>query len=94
MLKAGINTNALNNYNQTAYDLAIEYSNFDLADQIKLHMDGKPIDQIKCFDHSEEDMSDSLDDEKNDLNDQSFGFEHSRPESMNDSKFIFIFFLY
>ena len=86
LLKAGINTNALNNYNQTAYDIAIEYANFDLAEQIKRHIEGKPLDQIKCFDQSEEDLSDSLDNDKNDLNDHSFGFEHSRPDSMNESK--------
>ena len=36
----------MNNSNLTPFDLANQYNNFELAKQIRLHKEGKPIDEI------------------------------------------------
>ncbi len=46
LLKANANIETLNDNNLTPYELANQYSNYDLANQIKLHKEGKPIDKI------------------------------------------------
>lgn len=101
LLKVGIDVSRLNDYNQTAYDVAHQYSNIELANQIKLHSEGKPIDLIKwsepqIVNSDEELLSDSLDDDKPEFNELPFNnynnYNHNtrvqriRPMSMIESK--------
>lgn len=46
LLKANANPGILNDNNLTPYELANQYSNYELASQIKLQKEGKPIDKI------------------------------------------------
>ena len=85
LLKASINIEAVNNYNQTAYEIANKHSHFEVAKQIKLQMEGKPLNCIKWLDQYEEDfLSDGMEE---DFPDTPSKLERPRPASMMENKF-------
>ena len=85
MLKASINIDAVNNYDQTAYEIANKHSHFEVAKQIKLQVEGKPLNCIKWLDQYEEEfLSDGMEEDFPDTPSKS---ERPRPASMMENKF-------
>ena len=81
MLKSNAKIDLLNNKNQTAYEMAVQCSNFELAKQIKLLMDGKQIDSVKVALSLEEDyFSESYEDSE--VNEVPPRVARTRPLSM------------
>lgn len=76
LLKAGADISVIDNDNKTALDSAKQFSNFELAENISLYSEGKPIDSVNCFDeiiNEEQYLSDSFEDSRN----ASFVIDHS-----------------
>ncbi len=92
LLKAGADLAIVNDYNQTAQELAQEYSNFELAAQIKLQSEGKSVDSNKWFEPTvdQEYFSESCDEGKPDSNDNSYRVDRSRPSSLIESNQSFL----
>jgi ankyrin repeat protein len=55
LLKANVNIDIVNTNYQTAYELANINKNHELANEIRMCGEGKPISCIKWFDHNDED---------------------------------------
>ncbi len=91
LLKAGADFTIVNNNNQTALDLAQEFSNLELGTQIQLQSEGKSVDSSKWFEPTidQDYLSDSCDEERLNFNENSFRLEISRPSSTIESNFNF-----
>ena len=90
LLRAGCDVTVSSDYNQTAFDLANQYSHNELAKQFQLHAEGKPIDSVKWLEPSDDEYlsTDSVDEEKIDFSDiqpSPNRVQRSRPLSMIES---------
>jgi hypothetical protein len=86
LLKANVNIDTINNMNQTAYDVANQSLNYELAKEIQQHGEGRSLSSIKWFQYSDEDpLSDDLEEEQ-DVQ-ETLDLQRSRPASMKENKF-------